>query len=64
LEQYELALKLDPSSAALRSHKAAALAMLNRWEVAEQSVRLPYSSIRNHFLRFMLEIAMTEQGKT
>jgi tetratricopeptide (TPR) repeat protein len=64
LEQYELALKLDPNSAALHSNKAAALAMLNRWEEAEQSARYAVQlDPESVSARFMLEIAVSEQGE-
>jgi tetratricopeptide (TPR) repeat protein len=65
LEQYELALKLDPNSSALHGNRAAALAMLNRWEEAVQSARYAVQlDPESVSARFMLEIAMTEQGET
>jgi STIP1 family protein 1 len=64
LEQYELALKLEPNIAALHSNKAAVLVMLNRWEAAEQSARhalqLNSESVEAHY---MLAVAMMMQEK-
>jgi tetratricopeptide (TPR) repeat protein len=64
LEQYGLALALEPNLATLHSNKAAALVMLSRWEEAEQAARraiqLDAESIDANF---MLGIAMMMQGK-
>jgi tetratricopeptide (TPR) repeat protein len=64
LEQYGLALALEPNLAVLHSNKAAALVMLSRWKEAEQTARralqLDPESIDANY---MLGIALMGQGK-
>ena len=64
LEQYGLALAVDPNLAVLHSYKAASLVMLSRWEEAEPTARralqLDPESIDANYV---LGIAMMMQGK-